>query len=76
MSGNRPPDVCALCDRAIDLINGTGWLSRHRYLGPGWVHGGGREEIPVHHGCAFVAGCPEDAPVWAMVVACLVGGTS
>jgi hypothetical protein len=51
MNGNRWPDVCALCDRAIDMA--MPW-TLHRYLGAGWVHGGGREYIPVHHVCAYV----------------------
>jgi hypothetical protein len=46
--GNRPPDVCGLCDSAIDLTTGD----HHLYLGPGWVHGGGRDYIPVHYTCA------------------------
>jgi hypothetical protein len=46
--GNRPADVCALCDTPIDLTQ----RDYHLYLGPGWVHGGGRENIPVHLSCA------------------------
>jgi len=45
--GNRPADVCALCDRPIDLTE----RDHHLYLGSGWVHGGGREHIPVHMTC-------------------------
>lgn len=50
MRGNRPPDVCALCDRPIDLT-AIGNTSLHLYVGAGMVHGGGRELIPVHYGC-------------------------
>lgn len=50
-SGNRPADVCALCDRAIDLTS----HDHHLYVGPGWVHGGGRENIPIHMTCASAA---------------------
>ncbi len=46
---NRPQDVCALCDHAI-----TADQMLHLYLGPGWVHGGGRECIPVHWHCAVL----------------------
>ena len=49
--GNRPADVCALCDTAIDLTIQGGWESLHLYVGPGMVHGGGRENIPIHLGC-------------------------
>lgn len=49
--GNRPADVCALCDRAIDLTT----TDHHLYLGPGWVHGGGRESIPTHMTCLNAA---------------------
>jgi len=45
--GNRPADACALCDRPIDLTDSD----HHLYLGPGWVHGGGREMIPIHVTC-------------------------
>lgn len=63
-TGNRWPDVCALCDRAIDLSIRGGWRSLHRYLGPGWVHGGGRELIPVHHGCVYIAHLDGTEPVF------------
>lgn len=46
--GNRPADVCGLCDRPIDLTTSD----HHLYLGPGWVHGGGREHLPIHRTCA------------------------
>jgi len=46
--GNRPADVCALCDQAIDLTTSD----HHLYLGSGWVHGGGRENIPIHASCS------------------------
>lgn len=46
--GNRPADVCALCDRPIDLTT----TDHHIYLGPEWVHGGGRENAPIHRTCA------------------------
>ena len=46
--GNRPADVCALCDRPIDLTTSD----HHLYLGPGWVHGGGREHAPIHVTCS------------------------
>lgn len=49
--GNRPADVCALCDGPIDL---AATIDHHLYLGPGWVHGGGREYIPVHHSCLTI----------------------
>ncbi len=45
--GNRPADVCGLCDRPIDLTD----HDHHLYLGPGWVHGGGRENLPIHRSC-------------------------
>ena len=48
--GNRPADVCALCDRPIDLKI-TGHVGGHLYVGSGWVHGGGREHIPCHDRC-------------------------
>lgn len=51
---NRPPDVCALCDRPIDLAR-SGYAGLHLFLGKGWVHGGGREHIPVHYGCLTFA---------------------
>lgn len=66
MSGNRPNDVCGLCDRPI---TGGGFASLHLYLGPGWVHGGGRESCPVHHGCAWLGSLGEDTPVYPDVVA-------
>jgi len=46
--GNRPADVCALCDTAIDLTGSN----HHLYVGPGWIYGGGREYIPIHRLCA------------------------
>lgn len=46
--GNRPADVCGLCDTPIDLTT----TDHHIYLGPGWVHGGGRENLPIHMSCA------------------------
>lgn len=49
--GNRPADVCGLCDGPIDLTS----TDYHLYLGPGWVHGGGREHLPIHHTCANAA---------------------
>lgn len=54
--GNRPADVCALCDTPIDLTHPT---DHHLYIGPGWIHGGGRESIPVHITC-INAGEPRD----------------
>ena len=54
--GNRPADVCALCDTAIDLTTSD----HHLYLGPGWVHGGGREHIPVHYLCVSTRGGAHD----------------
>ena len=49
--GNRPADVCGLCDRPIDLATSD----HHLYLGPGWVHGGGREQMPIHRTCSDAA---------------------
>lgn len=49
--GNRPADVCALCDSPIDLTTSD----HHLYLGPGWVHGGGREYAPIHMTCSQAA---------------------
>lgn len=56
-TGNRPADVCALCDRPIEGV-GQGphgfaapGSDHHRYVGPGWVHGGGRECIATHWSC-------------------------
>ena len=46
--GNRPADVCALCDTPIDLTS----HDHHLYLGTGWVHGGGREHAPIHMTCS------------------------
>lgn len=46
--GNRPADVCGLCDTPIDLTA----TDYHLYLGPVWAHGGGRESMPVHWSCA------------------------
>ena len=48
--GNRPADVCAYCDRPINLTIG-GHSGLHLYVGSGRVHGGGRDHIPVHSGC-------------------------
>ena len=50
MKGNRPRDVCALCDRPIDLTS-PGHSGLHLYVGSGMVHGGGRDNIPCHFGC-------------------------
>jgi hypothetical protein len=72
MSGNRWPDVCALCDRPIDLSK-SGWLSLHLYVGRGVVHGGGRERIPVHHGCIYLKHLNGDEPVYADVVKAVAG---
>lgn len=49
--GNRPADVCALCDQAVDAADRK-IANYHLYVGPGWVHGGGRETIPIHRLCA------------------------
>jgi hypothetical protein len=70
MKGNRPDDVCALCDRAIDP-NGVGFFSLHRYVGRGWVHGGGREYIAVHYGCITVFSYREGSPMRISIEAAL-----
>jgi hypothetical protein len=71
---NRPDDVCALCDRPIDRKRSpVGYASLHRYLGPGWIHGGGRNYIAVHHGCAWLGFCPPDAPVRPNIIKALWG---
>jgi len=71
-NGNRPIDMCALCDRPIDLrIRGHAGL--HLYLGAGWVHGGGRESIPIHHGCAWLGELTEEAPVRQDIIAAIFG---
>jgi hypothetical protein len=62
VKGNRPLDVCALCDRAIKADVPGGYASLHLYLGKGWVHGGGREEIAIHVGCGMLGDLSEDAP--------------
>lgn len=61
--GNRPADVCGLCDRPIVMtitrgdppyqatVPNYGSTGAHRYIGPGMVHGGGRENIPIHSFC-------------------------
>ena len=49
--GNRSPDVCSLCDRPIAGTPDHGFGGMHSYVGPGWVHGGGRERIPAHIAC-------------------------
>lgn len=61
--GRRPADVCALCDRPIDLTVRAGFAALHLYVGPGWVHGGGREEIPVHWACVALPDYPEGCPM-------------
>lgn len=48
--GNRPIDVCALCDRPI-TTKGSGFGGLHLYVGPGMCHGGAREYIPCHNVC-------------------------
>lgn len=48
--GNRPIDVCALCDRPIEEPNYT-FGGLHVYVGPGIAHGGARENIPCHVVC-------------------------
>ena len=68
MSGNRWPDVCAICDRPIDLSIRGGHVSLHLYVGRGYVHGGGREHIPVHHGCIWLAHLRGDEPVYPNIV--------
>jgi hypothetical protein len=68
VKGNRPNDVCALCDRAIENAYGGGYASLHLYLGPGWVHGGGRECIAIHHGCGELSELPEDAPHYGDII--------
>ena len=72
MRGNRPNDVCALCDTPI-TESGYGYAGLHLYLGPGWVHGGGCESIAVHAGCAWLGDLDEDAPVRPHVVARMFG---
>jgi hypothetical protein len=68
--GNRPNDVCALCDRVIDDPN-PGFIGLHKYLGPGWVHGGGREYIAVHWGCAVLPSYDETTPLYRSILAAL-----
>lgn len=48
--GNRPIDVCALCDRPITKAD-HGYGGLHVYIGPGMCHGGARENLPVHVVC-------------------------
>lgn len=50
--GNRPADVCALCDHAIDLTGDV--VDLHKYFGEDWVWGAGSRcaHIPIHRTCA------------------------
>lgn len=68
--GNRPADVCALCDTAIDPLSSPG--DHHLYVGPGVVHGGGREYIPVHGSCLSINSYPEGCPAYENAVARIV----
>ena len=61
-STNRPADVCALCDAPIEDL--TVGADHHLYLGSGWVHGGGREYIPVHGSCGRMGHWPEGCPAY------------
>jgi len=70
---NRWPDVCALCDRPIDMTAGHGWRGLHLYVGPGFVHGVGRENIPVHYGCIYLAHLDGSEPVYPDIVAAIGG---
>lgn len=66
MKGNRPNDVCALCDRAIDLtLFGHGAL--HRYVGRDWVHGGGKEHIATHMACPTAFAYTEGSPAYESI---------
>jgi hypothetical protein len=67
MKGNRPKDVCALCDRAIDPSLPGEYGRMHYYVGPGWVHGGGREYIATHYGCLTAPGYPKDSPAYKII---------
>jgi hypothetical protein len=60
--GNRPADMCALCDTPISPLSYPG--DHHLYVGPGMVHGGGREHIPVHGSCLSITHWPEGSPAY------------
>lgn len=62
--GNRPADVCALCDTPIDNLSIYGGSDHHLFVGPGVVHGGGREYIPVHGSCLTIKSTPEGCPLY------------
>lgn len=49
--GNRPADVCALCDTAMDLAREP--YDLHNYIGFGWISGAGgpSDSIAVHVSC-------------------------
>ena len=65
--GNRPADVCALCDTVISPLSlGS---DHHLYVGPGMVFGGGREHIPVHGSCLEIRSYPEGCPAYENAVA-------
>jgi len=66
-SANRPADVCSLCDTPISL-RGTA-ADHHLYVGSGWVHGGGREYIPVHISCMHASTYPEGCPAQEIAAA-------
>lgn len=51
--GNRPIDVCALCDRPIEKSDYS-YGGLHLYVGPGMCHGGARENIPIHSVCGHL----------------------
>jgi hypothetical protein len=60
--GNRPADVCALCDTPIALRGPS--ADHHLYIGPGWVHGGGREYAPIHRTCGRIDHLDEGVPLY------------
>jgi hypothetical protein len=64
--GNRPADVCGLCDTAISPLAYPS--DHHLYVGPGMVFGGGREHIPVHGSCLEIRSYPEGCPAYENAV--------
>jgi hypothetical protein len=65
--GNRPADVCALCDTVISPL--TYPSDHHLYVGTGVVHGGGREHIPVHGSCLEILSYPVGCPAYESSIA-------
>lgn len=64
--GNRPADVCGLCDTPIHPLAYPS--DHHLYVGSGVVHGGGREYIPVHGSCLNIKTLSEGCPAYENAV--------